>query len=81
MPLEVGTSDDTSNGAVDTAHGPGNLETTLRTDLDKDDVLRDSGCFPDSRPEYPPSSFNNLSYEDFELKSRYVSFFKFRNNL
>lgn len=67
--MEAASSDDTSqaSGGVDTTLS---LETTLRTDLDKDDVLRDSGCFPDSRPEYTPSSFNNLSYEDFDLKSR-----------
>ncbi|KAL0276946.1 UNVERIFIED_CONTAM: hypothetical protein PYX00_004401 [Menopon gallinae] len=44
-------------------------EVTMRNDIDKED-LRDSGCFiHDGRPE-TTSSFNNLSYEDFDLRSR-----------
>lgn len=65
MPAEGGS---TEEGGVPGACAA--EPTTLRTDLDKDDVLRDSGCFPDSRTDYTPASFNNLSYEDFELKSR-----------
>lgn len=69
--LDISIEDGTSTNSQETSTS----ETVLRNESDREDVLRDSGCYlQDSRQDLNSSmitpNFNNLSYEDFDLKSR-----------